>query len=329
MISRRDLLKFSGLAAVSSAFPAHAAQSNWPDHPIRLIVPLAPGGNGDIMARLAQPTLTERLGKTVVVENKGGAGGSLGTDVAARAAADGYTLLWGSNGSLVNSPLMLKKPPYDPQKNFTAIGLMALVPMAIVVRKGLPVKNLKELVAYANSQRNGITIGSSGVGGANHIPLELFKAATKANILHVPYRGGGPALADLLGGQVDGLFTEVSTVLPMHADGTARIIGLAADHRSPLAPEVETFIEYGLKDFTAYTFNGMWAPAGTPDDVIAKVQAALAASLQVKSVLDNLAMRAAFPATPEQQTPAGARAFLDNEIERTKLAMKLGNIQPE
>ncbi len=328
MISRRDLLKFGGLAAISVAFPAYADEPSWPNRPIRLIVPLAPGGNGDIMARLALPTLTQRLGKPVIVENRVGAGGNLGADYASRAAPDGYTLMWGSNGSLVNSPLMLRKPPYDPQKDFAAIGLMALVPMAIVLRKGLPVKNLREFVAYANKQPNGVSIGSSGVGGANHIPLELFKAFTKANILHVPYRGGGPALADLLGGQVDGLFTEVSTVLPMHADGAARIIGLAADHRSPLVPDVETFIEYGLKDFTAYTFNGMWAPAGTPADIITKVQAALAESLKDKNVLDNLATRAAFPATPEQQTPAGARAFLDNEIERAKLAMKLGNIQP-
>jgi tripartite-type tricarboxylate transporter receptor subunit TctC len=328
MISRRAVLKLGSASALAAAWSsAHAA---YPDKPIRLVVPLAPGGNGDIMARLAVPTMVSMLGQPVVVDNKGGGGGSLGGEAVARAKPDGYTLLWGANGPLVNSPLMLREPHYDAARDFAAVGLMSLVPMALVVKPSLPVHSLEEFVSYSATRgKQGVSIGTSGIGGANHIPLEVFKAATHANILHVPYRGGGAAIPDLLGGNVDGLFTEVSTVLAMHADGRARILGVTSDRRSPLLPDVQTFIEYGLKDFTAYTFNGLWAPARTPPSLIAPLQRALAAAVRDPRVVAGMQERAAFAASAEQQTSAGAQAFLENEIARARRAMQIADIKPE
>ncbi len=326
MISRRQLLQ---TASAAGLLASGAAWAKYPERPIRLIVPLAAGGNGDIMARLVQTLMSASLSQSIVVDNKGGAGGGLGTDLAAHSPADGYTLLWGSNGSMVNSPLMLRKPRYDPLKDFQAVGLMSLVPMALVVSKNIPATNLKEFVAYAAKSGKGLNIGTSGIGGANHIPLELFKAATKANIEHVPYKGGGSALPDLMSGNVDGLLTEVSTVMDMHNEGRVRIVGLAADQRSPLLPNVETFMEFGLKDFTAYTFNGLWAPAGVPADVIQSLQVALATAVKDSNVIANVTKRAALIASAELQTPAGARAFLTKEIARAKQAMQIANIQPE
>ena len=326
MAQRRSVLRASLVAAL---LPVARALADYPERPIRLMVPFAPGGNGDIMARLATPILSERLQQPVVVENRGGGGGSLGAEAVVRARPDGYTLLWGANGPLVNSPLMLREPRYDALRDLTPVGLMSLVPMALVMRSALPVRDLAELVAFSKERPAGITIGTSGVGGANHIPLELFKAATGANLVHVPYRGGGSGLPDLLSGTVDGMLTEFSTVLGLHRDGRVRVVGLAAPRRSPLVPEVQTFIEAGLAGFTAATFNGLWAPAGTPEAVTARLQPALAAVVDSPGVIAALTVRGAEPATAAQRSPEGARDFLANEIARTRQAMVLADIRPE
>jgi tripartite-type tricarboxylate transporter receptor subunit TctC len=320
------MLKWGAAGALGTSLPAWAA---YPDSQIRLVIPFAAGGNGDVMARLAVPVMVGQLGQSVVPDNRGGGGGSIGAEVVRRARPDGYTLLWGANGPLVNSPLMMRSPIYDSLRDFTAIGLMSLVPMVLVVKSSLPVKNLKEFVAYSKTRgASGVPIGSSGIGGANHVPLERFKAATQANIVHVPYRGGGSALPDLLGGTVDGLFTEVSTVLSLHRDGKVRIIGVTSEQRLALLPDVQTFIEAGLSGFTAYTFNGLWGPAGMSAALVSRLQGALASAVKDPKVLQRIASFGAMPATPEQQTPAGATAFLKNEIEETKRVMASAHIMP-
>jgi tripartite-type tricarboxylate transporter receptor subunit TctC len=328
MTTRRHLLRLAAVApALAWAAPAFAA---FPDRPIRVIVPFAAGGNGDVMARLAAPRMAEKLGQPVVVENRAGGGGVVGAEVIARSRPDGYNLVWGAGGPLVNGPLLMLNPRYDPVKDFAPVGLMSLMPMVIVVRPGLPVRNLRELVEYSKRPGNrGVTIGTSGVGGANHVPLELFKTATGANLEHVPYRGGGAAIPDLLAGNVDGLLTEFSTVLDMHKEGRARILGITSVERSSLVPDVQTFIEFGLADFTAFTFSGIWAPANTPADVVARLQAALAAVVEDSAVLERLSVMGAVPATPEQRTPAGAAAYLNTEIARARRAIELAGIKPE
>jgi len=327
MQTRRHWLRLAptlpALAWGSSALAA------FPDRPVRIVVPFAAGGNGDLMARLAAPRMSDRLGQPVVVENRAGAGGSAGAEVIARARPDGHNLLWGAGGPLVNSPLLTLNPRYDPMRDFAAVGLMSLMPMVLVVRSGLPARNLSELVDYSRRNGGGVTVGTSGVGGANHVPLELFKAATGANLVHVPYRGGGAAAPDLVAGNVDGLLTEFSTVLDLHREGQARILAITSERRAPLLPDVQTFIEFGLPDFVFFTFSGLWAPVATPEDVLGRLQAALAAATNDPAVTGRLAALGAEAAGPAQQTPAGATAFLQNEITRSRRAIELAGISPE
>lgn len=324
--TRRRLLRLApALPALVLARPALAA---FPDRPIRIVVPFAAGGNGDLMARLATPRMSDRLGQPVVVENRAGAGGSAGAELVARSRPDGYNLLWGAGGPMVNSPLMTLSPRYDPLRDFAPIGLMSLMPMVLVVRAGLPAHSLAELVALSR-RGAGISIGTSGVGGANHVPLELFKAATGANLVHVPYRGGGAAAPDLVAGNVDGLLTELSTVLDLHRERQARILAITSEHRAPLVPEAETFVEFGLRSFVFYTFSGLWAPAGTPEEVVGRLQAALAAATNDPAVTERLAAFGAEAADGAQQTPAGTTAFLRNEITRSRRAIELAGIKPE
>ena len=269
ILPRRNFIKIASLTALLSSKDVWA---KYPDHPIHLIVPLAVGGNGDNMARLTQPLMASQLGQPIVIENRGGAGGSLGTEIASHAQADGYTLLWGSNGSLVNSPLMQKVPRYNPLKDFQSIGLMSMVPMVLVLRKGLPINNLKEFIAYGASNGGaGLSIGTSG----------------------------------------------------------ARIIGIASSQRSPLIPEVETFIDFGLNNFTAFTFNGLWATSPAPADCINQLQSALAYALKNPQLIANVTKHGGLIAPVELQTPLGAQKFLEKEINTTILAMKIANIEPE
>ena len=325
-LRRRALLRFAAAAPVLAARPALAA---FPDHPVRVVVPFAPGGNGDVMARLVSPGMSERLGQPVLVDNRAGAGGGVGAELVARSRADGHTLLWGAGGPLVNAPLLTLSPRYDPVRDFAAVGLASLMPGVLVVRAPLPVRDLGELVAYSKSRPGGLTIGTSGVGGANLVPLELFKAATGANLVHVPYRGGGAAVPDMLAGNLDGMLTEFSSVLDLHREGTVRILGIGSRARSPLLPAVGTFIEFGLADFTAASFSGFWAPAGTPREAIEALVGALRAAMARPEVVERMVALGAVPATAEQQGPAGAAAFLDAEIAAARQAIELAGIKPE
>ena len=325
-LPRRVLLRLAAAAPVLAASPVRAA---FPDHPVRVVVPFAPGGNGDVMARLVSPGLSERLGQPVLVDNRAGAGGAVGAELVARARADGHTLLWGAGGPLVNAPLLTLAPRYDPVRDFAAVGLASLMPGVLVVRAALPVRDLGGLVAASRSRPGGLTIGTSGVGGANHVPLELFKAATGANLVHVPYRGGGAAVPDMLAGNLDGMLTEFSSVLDLHREGQVRILGIGSRARSPLLPDVGTFIESGLADFTAASFSGLWAPSGTPAEAIDALVRALRGVMARAEVVDRMVALGAVPATAEQQAPAGAAAFLDAEIAGARRAIALAGIKPE
>jgi len=325
-MGRRGLL----LAAGGPTLARRAgAQGRFPDRPVRVVVPFAAGGNGDVMARLVAPGLSEALGQPVVVENRTGAGGGVGAEFVTRSRPDGHVLLWGAGGPLVNAPLLTRQPRYDPVRDLAPIGLASLMPLVLVVRAEVPARGLAGLVALSRARREGLAIGTSGVGGANHVPLELFKAATGANLVHVPYRGGGAAVPDMLAGNVDGMLTELSSVLDFHRQGQARMLGIFALDRSPLVPEVGTVIESGLADFTAFSFSGLWAPAGTPEEAVAAVQRALAATMARPAVTERMVALGAVPATPEQRTPAGTAAFLAAEIERARRAIQLAGITPE
>jgi tripartite-type tricarboxylate transporter receptor subunit TctC len=323
-MSRRGLLCAAALLLATTV----SAQS-WPDRPVRVIMPFAPGGNGDTTIRIIAARLQEQLGQPVVVENKPGAGGSIGTAEAARARPDGYTLLGSTAGPLVINPLVQANPGYDPLRSFTSIGMISRVPMVVIVHPSVAARTLPELIALSASKPGSVTIGTSGVGGANHLPLELLNAATGAGLVHVPYRGGGAAVPDLVAGTVSGLLTELSSVLDLHRQGRARILAVASLNRPPVLPDVQTFTEAGQPGFTAEAFVGLAAPTGTPEPVLARVQRALVAALAEAETRAKLQALGAEVATPAQQTQAGFVAYLEAEIAKARRGVQIAGLKPE
>ncbi len=320
---RRALLALPLLAT-----PA-LAQEAFPSRPLRFVVPFAAGGNTDAMARLFGAFITRKLGQPVVVENRTGAAGAIGTEAVVRARADGYTLLLGSPGSIVNGPLLTANPRYDTFADLTPVAMLGQVPMVIITRPALPMRNLAELVRYSREHTGGVSIGTSGIGGANHLPLELFKAATGANLVHVPFRGGGATLPDFLAGNLDGILIELSTVLDLHKDGRGRILGVSAPARSPLVPEVPTFIEQGHAGFVAASFVALFAPAGTPEAALRILQAVMTEAMADPEVKTRMLGFGADLATPAELTTPGMVAFLRAEREKAQRAIAIAGLKPE
>jgi tripartite-type tricarboxylate transporter receptor subunit TctC len=319
------------LLLLGTALPLLTAQAEarWPTRPLRFIVPFAAGGNSDVTARLFAARITGSLGQPIVVENRSGATGAIGSEAVARSRPDGYTLLIGSPGSIVNGPLLTAQPRYDPMADFTPVALLGRVPMVIIVRPGLPATTLAELVALSKSRSEGVTIGTSGTGGANHLPLELFKAATGANLVHVPYRGGGSTLPDLLSGNVDGVLIELPSVLDIHRERRGRILGVTAARRSPLVPEIPTFIEFGLPGFLAESFVGLFAPTGTPEPIIRTLQAAITEAAADPEVLARLASFGAEPPVGDDLSTPGIVAYLQGEMTKARRAIEIAGLHPE
>jgi tripartite-type tricarboxylate transporter receptor subunit TctC len=326
LVSRRTLIAAFGLSSAASLLPREAFAA-YPDRPIRLIVPFAAGGNADIVGRLVAEQMARALGQPVVVDNRGGAGGSIGAEAVARAAPDGYTLLVGSNGPLTVNPFVQAKLGYDPLKDFAPVALTSYAPHVIILNSKVAAKTLPDLIALSKQQQ--ISIANSGVGSATHMTLERFKAATGANVVHIPYRSGGALMPDLIGGSIQAAMTEFSTALPLHSGGQAHIVAIASVQRSQLAPDVATFIEGGVKDFTAASYIGILAPSGTSAPVIAQLQKAIAGGLNGGGAADRLRGMGSEIATPEQMTPDGFAAFIRIDYERMREAAKLAGIEPK
>jgi tripartite-type tricarboxylate transporter receptor subunit TctC len=325
-LSRRTLIKSLALAPAATMLP-RAAFAAYPDRPIHLVVPFAPGGNADIVGRLVGQGMSEVLKQSVVVDNRGGAGGSIGAEVVAHATPDGYTLLVGSNGPLTVNPFVQAKMSYDPLKDLTPVALTSYVPHVIIVTNSLPAKTIPELIAL--SQKQQVSIATSGVGSATHMTLARFNAQTGAKLVHVPYRSGGSLLPDLISGHIQAAMTEFSTALPQHKGGKARIVGIAAVKRSKLATEVPTMIEGGVKDFVASSYIGIVAPAHTPQDVIAKLQASVVKTLSGNSAsAEKLRNMGSEIATADQMTPEGFGKFIHSEYEHSREAAKLAGLKP-
>ncbi|HVZ50333.1 MAG TPA: tripartite tricarboxylate transporter substrate binding protein [Pseudolabrys sp.] len=326
-VTRRTLLAALGAAPAAALF-SRSAFAAYPDRAIHLIVPFAPGGNADIVGRLIGDQMSKALGQPVVVENRGGAGGAIGANVVAHADPDGYTLFVGSNGPLTINPFVQAHLPYDPLKDFAAVALTSYVPHCIILNNNVPAKTLPELIAL--SKKQAINMATSGVGSATHMTLERFKHATGANITHVPYKSGGALMPDLMGGTIQAAMTEFSTALQLHKGGKARIVAVASAKRSKLAPDVETFIEGGVKGFTAQSYIGILAPARTSPEIVAQLQKAIAGSLKEGSpAATRLIGLGAEIATPEQQTSAGFAAFIKDDYENMGQAAKLAGIVPK
>ena len=326
-LSRRTVLSSFAAASAGSLLPQRLLAADYPSRPIQLVVPFAAGGNADIVGRLVGDQIGKGINGTVVVENRGGAGGGIGAEYVAKAAPDGYTLLVGSNGPLTVNPFIHLKLGYDPLKDFTAVALTSYVPHALILSHDVEAKTLQEFIAA--SKKTPMTIATSGVGSASHMTLERFKAATGANITHVPYRGGGALAPDLLGGSINGAMTEFSTALPLHNDKKAHIVAIAATHRAKLAPDIPTFDESGVKGFIAQSYIGIVAPVKTPPEIVAQLQGAVQKGLSAGSpTAEKLVALGSEVATPEQMTAKGFAAFIQKDYEEMREAAKLAGIQP-
>ena len=283
------------------AFAGAAHGQSYPVKPVRMIVPFVPGGNTDIIARVFAPAMSEIIGQQIVVENRGGAGGVIGTEVVARATPDGYMILMVSAGHTIN-PAMVKKLPYDSVKDFAPISIIADVPTAFVVHPSLPAKTVKEFVAIARARPGQINYSSAGVGTVGHLAAELLSSLTKIKLVHVPYKGTGQAMVDLVAGQVQMQFPSMPAALQHVHTGRLRMIAQTGKQRSAAAPTTPTMEEAGVPGFVVSSGFGLMAPAGTPRAVINQLHAALVKALNDPRVKENLAKQGAevVASTPDE-----------------------------
>jgi tripartite-type tricarboxylate transporter receptor subunit TctC len=321
-ISKRTLLL--GAAALC-ALPALQAQTAWPTKPIRLVVPFTPGGSSDILARAVGQKLSEAWGQPVVIDNVPGAGGSLGADRVAKAAPDGYTLLMGHIGTLAVNPSIYPKLPYDPVKSFTPVAWVASVPNVLVVHPSVPAKTVQELVALAKSKPGQLNYGSGGNGSAAHLATEYFKMQSQTFMVHVPYRGTAPAVTDLVGGQIQILFTGGPALIPFVKSGQMRALAVSSSKRLDALPDVPTVAESGYKGFEADQWYGIVAPAGTSHEIVLKLNAQINQALGSNELRTRLQSEGAIamPTTPE-----AFGALIVREIARWKPVVKAGSIKP-
>ena len=320
-MQRRSLLTFVTLTALCTA----AWSQGYPDRPVKLVVPYAAGGSADIVARLIADEWGKALGKSMFIENKGGAGGNLGVDAVAKSQADGYTIGL-QTVSLAINPSLTAKMPYDTLKDLTSIGMVAASQHVLVVNNNLPAKDLKELLALAKGKPGKLTYGSAGSGSTFHMSAELFKAQAGLAIVHIPYRGGGPALTDTIAGQVDMSFPVLSAAQGHVQAGKLRALGVTGTKRSPLMPNVPTIAEAGLPGYAFETWFTVFAPAGTPKSVIDKLNATLVATLQSAIVSERMT-KEGFEPTPS--TPEQARARVVAEMPKWAKLIKERGITAE
>lgn len=303
------------------ALPVTAAAQDFPAKPIRLIVPFPAGGPNDIIARVVGQKMSELIKQPVIVDNRGGQGGVLGTDAVAKAAPDGYTIAIASAGALTISPSM-EKVAYDTLRDLAPVTLVATVPEMLVVATDVPAKNLGELVALAKAQPGKLNFASSGPGSLPHLACELFKLTAKIDIVHVPYRGAAPAVNDLVGQQVQMTFLDLPVILPQIKAGTLRPIALGARERAATAPDVPTTVEAGMPDLIIENWYGMVAPAGTPLEIVAKLNKLATEAMADQAVKDKLAEQGL---TLAADTPEQFRDFIAADIKKwAKVIMDAG-----
>lgn len=283
------------LIAVAASITALTAHAAWPDKPIKLVVPYAAGGAADALARVVATELGTRLKQQVLVENKAGAGGTIGAQAVAQAPADGYTFLYDATSFAVN-PSLFPKLSFSYARDFAPIGMVARIPTLLVVPASSPDKTVADLVQRARAKSGQVTYASAGNGGAAHLSGELFAHGFKLSLVHVPYKGGAPALTDLAGGQVEMMFSAVTASGPLVKAGKLRALATAFDRRIESMPQVPTVAESGLPGFSAYEWNAIWAPAATPPDVVKRMESELREALKSPSAHQRLADLGALPA---------------------------------
>lgn len=313
------------LALAALAVPAAAADT-FPTRPVRLVVPYAPGGNVDISARIIAAPLGELLGQTIVVDNRPGAGGNLGASLVAKATPDGYTLLVGSSGPLSVNPVIFKNLPYDSLKDFAPISTVQAVPLVVLASPKSGFNSIADLVAAAKARPGKVTMASAGAGTTNHFAIELFASMAGVQVLHVPYKGSGPALSELLGGQVETMVDQLAASIGYVKDGRLKVLAVTTPQRAAALSNVPTLDELGYKGYHAATLLGLLAPAGTPKPVIAKLNNAM------RKVMDNAAVSARFRglgANPGASSPEEFSARIRDELQQWQTLVKKLNLKFE
>ena len=319
-IRRRHLLVSAGLLPATTLW----AQSGWPNKPVRIVVPFAPGGTTDILARALAPELGKAFGQTFIVDNKPGAGGNIGADTVAKSAPDGYTLLMGTVGTHAINAALYPKMPFDPVRDFAPITLVAGVPNVLVMNpakaEAYKINSVADLIRYARANPGKLNMASSGNGTSIHLSGELFKSMTGTYMLHFPYRGSGPALLDLIGGTMDLMFDNLPSALPQIRAGKLKALAVTTATRSAAVPELPTIAEAGpLKGFEASSWFGLLAPAGTPADIVSRIQQETTRALQSAALKERLLSQGAIPGG---QTPAEFTKFIAAETTKWAQVVK-------
>ena len=314
------------LAALLALAHAVALAQGYPNKAIKIIVPFPPGGGTDIGTRIIAQKLSEAWGQPVLVENRGGAAGIVGTEATAKSAPDGYTIMMGNIGTHAINVSLYKKLPYDPVKDFAPISHVAGLPLFVLVHPSIKVTSIKELIALAKAQPGKLDYSSSGSGGSMHVAAELFKNMTGTHMVHIPYKGGGPAVADLLAGQVPVSFATVLETLPHVKSGRLRALAVTSANRSLASPSVATVAESGVPEYESISWLALFAPAGTPKDIINKISLEVVRIINLPDVKERLLLQGAEPigSTPEQLA-----AVLANDIAKYAKVMKAAGVQPE
>ncbi len=311
-LSKRAIAAMLSTAAFAFVVaPAAQAQSAYPERPVRLVVPFPAGGGADNLARAIAPKAAQLLGQPIVIDNRPGAGGNIGAAEVARAAPDGYTLLHGTNGTHGINQALYAKPGFDPIKDFTPIARWTMLPLMVVVHPSVPANNVTELIAYLKANPNKVSFGSAGNGTTSHLAGTMFRNLTGTDIVHVPYKGGGPALAGLLAGDVQLMVELMVSVYPNAKAGKIRGLAVTTKQRVPTAPELPTLDESGVPGFDLAATDGVYAPAGTPKAIVDKLNMAFRGALEDAQVRENLANRGAFgvPGRPEDLAQHVAREY--------------------
>ena len=315
----------AGMTVALLACVANAAEQHYPARPIRMIVAVAPGGGTDIISRLVAGRLTEVFGQQVIVDNRGGGNFIIGTQIAAKAAPDGHTVLMATNASHAINPGLFKDLPYDPIRDFTPIVAVAYVPTVLVVTPAFPAKSVKDLIAYAKAQDGKLTHGSSGTGGTGHLTAELFKTTTGIRAIHVPYKSDGPALIDLLGGQISFMFPNMPSIVPHVKSGRLRALGITSAKRSPVLPDAPTLIESGIK-LEVTGWYCLVGPAGLPKPVVTRLNAEVNKLLANPDFLERLG---GLGATTMGGAPGEVTALIKADMAKFAKAIQDSGAKPD
>ena len=315
----------AALVAAQLAFGTGASAEEWPARTITMINPFAAGGPNDVLARLFAQRMGEILGQQIIIENVGGAGGMNGADRVAKAAPDGYTFLLGTVGTQAQNQTLFKKPAYNSVTDFAPVALMVEAPLVLVARKDLPVKDMKEFVAYGKANGARMQYASAGTGSAIHLGCALVNMVTGLDVVHVPYRGANPAMQDLMGGRVDYLCDIITTAKPQVDAGTVKAIAILTKERSPVLPNVPTAVEQGF-EVEAYTWNAFFLPKGTPEAIVQKLNHATVEAMKTPMVRDRLESAGLKFVSDDRTTPEYLAKFVQSEIAKWAAPIKAGGI---